>query len=589
MAPTDLARPLSGSHSRIPWDRIRSNWVVILVIAFMLFLILVPIIRLIVNSFILGHPSVPEGWTLSNYTSAFRMPIFYSALWTTIWIAGIGTSVTLAIAVLFAWLIERTDMPFRNLAWTLILVPMAIPGVLFALGWTLLLSPKIGAMNIAIQDLLAIFGITVKEGPINIYTVGGLIFLDGLRGVTTVFLMIVGSFRMMDPTLEEAARAAKAGTAATFFQITLPAMMPAVLAAGMYSFISSMESFEAPLAVGLQGNIFVLSPLIYFTPRIQAPIDYGLAAVFGVSFMVLMMLLLLLYRRVVRQNERFSTITGKGFRPRITSIGKWRYPALAMFVVYFVLAVVLPFGILLWTSFLPSYRIPSWEALNLFSWRNYTEIFETDRVLSVVWNTLVLMLVAATLTMLLSFVTSWGIVRSQSRGSGFLDGLVFMPHAIPGIVIALALIMAYLSPPLKHLHIYGSIWIMVIGMVVSYVAFGTRLMNSAIMQVQKELEQAAYVAGAGTMKTLMVITLPLLFPAFAAGWVWVAVHALRSFSIPLMLASHENEVFAVLLWEYWEEGSASLSSALGVLMILVLIPLTLLMRRFIVQVSGQQG
>jgi iron(III) transport system permease protein len=121
------------------------------------------------------------------------------------------------------------------------------------------------------------------------------------------------------------------------------------------------------------------------------------------------------------------------------------------------------------------------------------------------------------------------------------------------------------------------------------VAFGTRLMNSAIMQVHKELEQAAYVSGAGTMRTLFSITLPLLFPAFAAGWIWVAVHALRSFSIPLMLASRENEVFAVLLWEYWDEGTASLSSALGVLMILVLIPMTLLMRRFIVQVSGQQN
>jgi iron(III) transport system permease protein len=374
---------------------------------------------------------------------------------------------------------------------------------------------------------------------------------------------------MMDPSLEEAARVSKAGTVATFFQVTLPAMLPAVLAAGMYSFISSMESFEAPLAVGLPGNIFVLSTLIYFTTRIQAPMDYGLAAVFGVSYMVLMLALLVVYRRAMRHSDRFSTITGKGFRPRVTSIGKWRYPALAMFVLYFLLAVVAPFAILLWASVLPSYRVPSWEALSLFTWANYEEIFDADRVVNVVWNT--------------------GIVRSQVKGAGLLDGLVFMPHAIPGIVIALALIMAYLSPPLKYLGIYGSLWIMVIGLVVAYVAFGTRLMNSAIMQVHKELEQAAYVCGAGTMRTLFAITLPLLFPAFAAGWVWVAVHALRSFSIPLMLASRENEVFAVLLWEYWEEGTASLSSALGVLMILVLIPLTLLMRRFIVQLSGQQG
>jgi len=291
----------------------------------------------------------------------------------------------------------------------------------------------------------------------------------------------------------------------------------------------------------------------------------------------------------VRQSDRFSTITGKGFRPRVTSIGRWRYPALAMFVFYFLLAVVAPFAILAWASVLPSYRVPSWEALNLFTWTNYREIFDTERVLNVVWNTFYLMILSATLTMLLAFVTSWGIVRSQVRGTGLLDGLVFIPHAIPGIVIALALLMAYLSPPLKYLGIYGSMWIMVMGLVVAYVAFGTRLMNSAIMQVHKELEQAAYVSGAGTMRTLFSITLPLLFPAFAAGWIWVAVHALRSFSIPLMLASRDNEVFAVLLWEYWDEGTASLSSALGVLMILALIPMTLLMRRFIVQVSGQQG
>lgn len=580
--------PLRGRRG-IPWDAIRNNWAVIAVIAFLLFLILVPILRLLINSFLLGHPSVPEGWTISNYVSAFSMPLFYSALGTTLWISAVGTFVTLAIAVLFAWLIERTDMPGRNLAWALILIPMAIPGVLFALGWTLLLSPKTGALNMALREFFTLFGADFKEGPINIYSIGGLIFLDGLRGVTTVFLMIVGAFRMMDPSLEEAARVSKAGTAGTFFQVTLPAMMPAVLAAGMYSFISSMESFEAPLAVGLPGNIFVLSTLIYFTTRIQAPMDYGLAAVFGVSYMVLMLLLLVVYRRVIRHSERFSTITGKGFRPRVISIGKWRWPAFLMFVVYFLLAVVAPFIILLWASILPSYRIPSWEALELFTWRNYIEIFEADRVVNVVWNTLYLMLLSATATMILAFITSWGIVRSQVRGSGLLDGLVFVPHAIPGIVIALALIMAYLSPPLKYLGLYGSIWMMVMGLVVAYVAFGTRLMNSAIMQVHKELEQAAYVSGAGTMRTLFSITLPLLFPAFAAGWIWVAVHALRSFSIPLMLASRENEVFAVLLWEYWDEGTASLSSALGVLMILVLIPMTLLMRRFIVQISGQQG
>src|SRR6185295_4419253 len=182
-------------------------------------------------------------------------------------------------------------------------------------------SPKTGVLNMMIRSGFDAFGIELTQGPLNIYSIGGLIFLDGLRGVTTVFLMVVGAFRMMDPTMEEAARVAKANAKGAFFQVTIPALLPALLTAAIYSFISSMESFEGPLAVGLPGGIFVLSTVIYFTTRLQAPIDYGLGAVFGVVYMVLMLFLLVGYRRAVRHSERYSTITGKGFRPRVIAIG----------------------------------------------------------------------------------------------------------------------------------------------------------------------------------------------------------------------------------------------------------------------------
>jgi len=570
------------------FSRIKGNFIPYALTGFLLFLIIIPLARLLLSSFQLGHPAIPEGWTLQNYLTAYQMPLFYQALGTTIVISAIGTLLTVGISVGFAWLIERTDMPLRNLAWALILIPMAIPGVLFALGWALLLSPKTGVLNILLRSGLDIFGIQVDAGPLNIYSVGGLIFLDGLRGVTTVFLMVVGAFRMMDPTMEEAARVAKANGRRAFFQVTLPALMPAILGAAIYSFISSMESFEGPLAIGLPGGIFVLSTLIYFTTRLQAPLDYGLGAVFGVIYMVMMLVLLAGYRRIVRHSERYSTITGKGFRPRVVSIGKWRYPALGMFVLYFLVTVGAPFLVLLWASLLPSYRVPSEEALSLVTLNNYAQIFAMPRIASTVWNTLVLMVLSATATMLLAFFVSWIIVRTELRGRGTLDAVTFFPHAVPGIVIALALMMAYLSPPLKYLSIYGTVWILAMGFIVSYIAFATRLMNSSIIQVQKELEQAAYVCGATPTRTLMAITLPLIFPAFAAGWIWVAVHVLRGFSIPLMLSSKNNQVFAVALWEFWDRGMVSMASALGVLLIIVLIPMTLIMRRFIVSVSAQE-
>jgi len=273
----------------------------------------------------------------------------------------------------------------------------------------------------------------------------------------------------------------------------------------------------------------------------------------------------------------------------VISLGRWRYVALTMFVVYFFLTVLAPFTILLWTSLLPSYRPPSWAALSLLSLSNFSEVFSRPHFFSVVGNTLILMILAATATMLLAFFVSWIVVRTKIRGRALLDGLMFLPHSIPGIVIALAMIMAYLTAPLSYLRIYGTLWIVAMGLIVSYIAFGTRLMNSSIGQIHQELEEAAYVCGATSMRTLLAITMPLLFPAFAAGWIWVSVHALRAFSIPLMLSSKKNEVFSVLMWQYWSDGDISLASTLGVLLMIALVPLTLLMRRFIVRVSGQQS
>jgi iron(III) transport system permease protein len=571
------------------WSQIKSNFVLILITGFLLLLILVPLVRLVLSSFQLGHPAMPEGWTLQNYVAAYSLPAFYSALGTTVVLSALGTIITLAIAILFAWLIERTDMPLRNLAWILILIPMAIPGVLFALGWALLLSPKTGTINLLLRAALEPLGVQFTQGPLNIYSLGGLVFLDGLRGVTTIFLMVVGAFRMMDPSLEEAARVSKASSRGTFFQVTLPVLLPAVLTAAMYEFVSSMESFEAPLAVGLPAGIFVLSTLIYFTVRLQAPVDYGLGSVFGVTYMFILLFLLWGYRRAVRSAERFTTVTGKGYRPRVISLGRWRYAALGMFIVYFLLTVLAPFLILLWSSLLPSYRPPSWEAASLLSMRNYFEVISRPHIISVVLNTLMLMGLAATTTMLLAFFVSWIVVRTKIQGRALLDGLLFLPHSIPGIVIALAMIMAYLTVPLNYLGIYGTIWIMAMGLIVSYIAFGTRLMNSSIVQIQKELEEAAYVCGATSTRTLLAITLPLLFPAFAAGWIWVSVHSLRAFSIPLMLASKRNEVFSVLMWQYWSDGDVPLAATLGVLLMIALLPLTLLMRRFIMRVSEQQS
>ena len=375
--------------------------------------------------------------------------------------------------------------------------------------------------------------------------------------------------------------------AATLFKIILPLLMPALLLAAIYRFVLIMESFDIPLAIGLPAKIYVLSTLIYYMSRILYPINYSASCVFGIVLMFMMILLIAVYRYFLRYFQHYTTVTGKGYRPRVISLGRGRYPALAVFVIYFLLMVLAPLLILIWGSLMPSYRPPSLEALKLASFSNYIEIFSRSDVWRTISNTFQVTLVTATATMIISLIISWIVIRTKMLGRNILDTFVFLPHAIPGIVLGLAFIMAFLTFPLNQLGIYGTVWIIVLALVTQYVAFGTRVMNGAILQIHKELEEAAYVSKASPFKTVLKITLPLLFPAFASAWIWSAVTSMRAFAIPLMLASRKSQVISVMMWGYWDDGYVSMAATLGVVLILVLIPVTLLLRRFIVQVSGQ--
>jgi iron(III) transport system permease protein len=503
--------------------------------------------------------------------------------------AGAGTAITVAIAVIFAWLLERTNLPFRNLCWSLLLIPMAMPGLLFSIAYVFLMTPQSGIINVFLRGALAQFGVELSSGPINIYSLGGMIFLDGIRGVTTVFLMIVGAFRMMDPALEEASWAAGAKNITTLRKITFPVLKPALLAAVIYEFTSSMESFEAPLVVGLPGRVYVYSTMIYMSTREPIP-NFGLGAAFAGSYFIVAIFFSYLYQRaVLMQSERFSTVTGKGYRPRVVDLGGWRYPALALFFVYFFFTVVLPLAVLIWTSLMPSYRPPSMEALSRVSWNNYLLVFSSPGVLRAAWNTVLITVITATATVVLALCISWLVVRTRVKGRFALDGLTFASHAVPGIVVALSFILLYLQPPFRYLGLYGTTWIVSLALITGYLAFASRTTNAAITQIHKELEEAGEVSGASRLRILFQITFPLIRPAFVAAWIWVAAHAVRAFSIPLLLSSRENRTMAVMLWQFWDEdGNQPAAAALGVVLILFLAVFTFAGRALIAK-SFKQG
>jgi iron(III) transport system permease protein len=555
---------------------------------FVVMLVLVPLIALIIFSFRSGTPWTPGPFTLENYDIAYSDPQTYTILFNTGVLAVLSTAMSIVIAVAFAFLTERTDMPYRNVAWALMLIPMAMPGLLFAVSWTFLLSPRIGAFNVWIRDFLSLFGVGMEEGPFNIYSMTGMVFLEGLRGVTTTFLIMVGAFRAMDPSLEEAARTAGASNFTTFRIVSLPILTPAIMAAGIYSFMTHLESLEIPIVIGLPAKVFVFPSYIYFTTQRYTPPQYGLAAALGATFIIISIVLVWWYRRVVGQSNKYATVTGKGYRPRVIKLGNWRYAFFSAFAFYFVLTIGAPALALVWSSLLPIPMAPSFELIDSLSLQNFYDVFDDDEIWQSFGNTLIVAVAAGTLTMVLSLTIAWVVVRMRSKVAGTLDTIAFLPHSVPGVVIGIALIFVSITPPFSYLGLYGTLTIVVIGMTISYLSFGSRTMNGALTQIHLEMEEAAMAAGVRWRVILTRIVLPLLLPAFIGGWIWVATHAMRNFSIPLLLAGRDNRMISVVMWHAWDDGFPGITTAIGVLLIILLTVLTVAGRWAVMRLNRQQ-
>ncbi len=541
-----------------------------LTIAVVSYLVLVPLLMLLYASVKSTEDKLPfesTGATLANYAAVFTspstLPIFLNTL---LFTAG-SLAVGLPLAVLMAWLLERTAIPARRWIATLILVPMTIPSLLSAIAWIQLLDPRIGLVNVVLRGVLALPGDT---GPFDIYSLTGMCFVQGLRLVPSAYLMIAASFRAMDPSLEEQSAMAGRGAAQTTLRITLPIMRPALLAMLIYYIIVVIESFDIPGLLGFTARIRVLSTAIYWATHSEVGLpDYGLASALGATVLAVALLLMWLYQRLTAHQERFATITGKGYRPRQVRLGAWTAPATALCVFYVALAVVLPFLMLIWTSVQPFYAIPSADSLARASLEGYTNIWRDGSIVRALWNTTVLALVTAAATILLAVLASWFVVRRRSQGSGlanYLATVSFLPQCVPSIVIGLALIFVYVRFPIP---IYGTLWIIALAMTTRYLAYSSRATTAALMQVHGELEEASQMSGAPWTRTLRRVTMPLLAPAMINVFLWVAVHAMQELSMALMLYNPDTVVVSTIIWSMWQNGRTADAAVLGVILILL--------------------
>src|SRR5215467_8670780 len=539
-------------------------------------LVLVPLSFLILGSF--STARLPTDFSLEtmgwvNYLKVYTDPETYALLGNTvIYVAG-SALLGISLAVTLAWLVERTNMPGK--VWIYAGVPMtlAVPGMLQAMAWVLLLSPRIGLINKSLQNLL-----DLDQPPINIYSLGGMVFLEGLRLVPTAFLMLVPLMRSMDPTLEEAAAVSGARPFSATHKITLRLLAPGLVAVMIYQLMTALEVFEIPGILGLPAGIYVFSTKIYAIIRSATfmPV-YGQANALAMVYLLIAVVTTYFYARMISRVEKYTIITGKGYRPRQFDLEGWRYPALAFVFLYLFLAILLPFLVFAYASFLSYLQTPSLEAIKGMTLKNYRFLAEYGEAGDALKNTIVMVILTATSTVFLSFFVSLVVVRSKFWGRKLLDQMAFVPHAIPGIVLGIAFFWVFLK--IDFLPIYGTVWAISIGFTVSFLSYGSRAMNASLLQIHKELEEAAYVSGARPWRTLWRVFLPLMLPTFVGVWIWVVLHAVRIAGLPLILyEGPRNQVLSILIWNMWDQGYVPAVAAIGTLLMLTLLLLTLAVR-----------
>jgi iron(III) transport system permease protein len=562
LAPTRPSAPMppmdSGPSEPPLWRRILPTpkfltlGVVTLIIAY---LAIVPLYYLFWGTFFDA-----TGFTLDGFKRAYGNDQIFDLVGNSLWFAVGAAALSLVLGTGLAYLQVRTDVPFKALFFAASIIPLVIPGILYTIAWILLGSPDIGLLN---HYLEPIFGRAV----IDVFSIWGMIWVEGLQLSPIVFLLMVASFRAMDPSLEESALMSGASRWTVFRKVTIPLARPAIVAAILIMVVRSLESFEVPALLGLQNGIYVFTSRIYFVLRDYPP-DLSAAGALAVGLLVLAIIGVVISNYAGRASKNYQTVTGKGFRPRPMELGRWRPLAGLLIVGYFLLTVVAPLLVLLYTSLLKFYAPPSKDTFSTMTLDNYRQLAHTSDALTALRNSLILGLASATLVMALMAVAAWIVVRSQIRGRKVLDALAFMPLVVPGLVMGLALSFVYLRSPIP---IYGTLFILLISYCTRYLPYGMRYAVTSMQQISNELEESALVNGASWWQTFRRVLLPLLMPGVVAGWIYILVVSFRELSSSILLYSPGNEVLSILIFEQFENGQFTVLSALGVVMVSTLV------------------
>jgi iron(III) transport system permease protein len=523
-------------------------------------LVLPPVWMLIRGSLTLANPDGSSGaWTLEHFTKLFADQTLLTSTANSVLFAASATLVSLLFGGILAWVVERTNAPLKPLAYLTTIVSLGTPYILYVSAW-LYLFGRNGPFNDAYRSITG-----NTDMLFNVFSLWGMVLVEGFLWSPLVFLMLSANFRAANAEMEEAARMSGASVFATIWRISIKLAGPAILAMALFVFIRNLESFDVPVLIGMPGHVRLLTTDIY-TSVTQTPPQMGHASAFAVLMLAMVAVLLYFYGRITRHAERYASVTGKGYRPRPFNLGRWRWAAGGLIGFNFVIILLLPLLALVWTSLLPFVRPMRLKFLPLLTTKHFAVVLGSPPFLQLGLNTLIVAAGAATIAVLLTLLAGWLAARRRP-GGGVLDQLATMPLVFPGIVLGLAMMELALALPVP---IYGTLWLICIAYVVRYMPYGLRYSYAGVLQIHRELEEAAGVAGATVAQRLRFVVAPLLSPAIVSAWLFIFLIASKELSMAILLAGPTSQVMSVAMFEMWTNGQGGELSALGLIWTLLM-------------------
>jgi iron(III) transport system permease protein len=552
----------------IQLPKVSWSWIPVLLLVGILVIILAyPLGLLFLKSFAISRPGQETVWGIGGWIEAFTDANLPMAVGNTFFLAFARIIITSVFAIFFAWVVTRTDTPFKGFIEMALWLGFFLPLLPMTLGWILLLDPYNGLLN---KFLTNTFGFT--SALFDIYSYWGIIWCHLAFSTSVRFILITPAFKAMDAALEEAARASGSSNLGVLWRITIPILAPALLASTALGFIRSLESLEIEMVLGIPAGIYVVPTKIWDLIHWEPPL-YGRATALCSIFLVFIFLLIWLHRSVLRGRE-FTTVTGRSYMVRTFSLGRWRWATCAVCMGFIVIMILLPLATLVMGTFMEFFG--NFEIEKTWTMHHWQSAFADPVFLRSLKNTLVLGFGGALVGTLLYALISYYIVRTKFPGRATVDVLSWLPWALPGVLISLALLWAVLGSGDYIKLLYGSVGLLVLAIIIKEMPLGTQIIKASVLQISNELEEASKTAGAPWLTGFRRILLPLLKPTMVAVGIIVFISAARDIPTVIFLATNQSRTLSLLMLDYMAEANMEKAAVLGVFLVFLIFMLLII-------------